>query len=245
MRKEDNIQALTHLTPEQAKPYNKLSDNQWNVYFYLLSVSDYNSLQREDHRYVYKSELSPSKIAKAFGFTPRTYYNIIEALRKKKLIIEETNYYLFPLPSVYATIPKKLLAQLLAYRKIVSIDLLRTYLLFKAVYKKYGTSKGLSTRNIVRCLGHSEGRTEFYQRVEICIDLLAKWKLISYKSEWREDPNIGKYMVYKITGVNEKSEELNFRGVEEYKLSGEGDFTKEEEEHIKKVLGNVFEDAAE
>lgn len=49
-------------------------------------------------------------------------------------------------------------------------------------------------------------------------------------------------MVYKITGVNEKSEELNFRGVEEYKLSGEGDFTKEEEEHIKKVLGNVFED---
>ena len=240
MKKESEIHALTHLNPEQAKPYTKINDNQWNVYFYMLSISEYNSLRRENHRYVYKNELSATKIAKSFGFSTRTYYNIIKALLDKKLIEEGNSYYLLPLPEVYGCIPRKLLSQLLAYRKIMTIDLLRTYLLLKATYRRFGNTKGLSTRNIVRCLGHSEGRAEFYQRVELCIDLLAKWKLIDYKTEWREDPNIGKYSVYKILDVRDKSEDLDFRRVEEEKLSGEGDLTKEEEEHIKKVLGTNF-----
>lgn len=124
----------------------------------------------------------------------------------------------------------------------MTIDLLRIYLLLKETYRKFGSSKGLSTRTIVRCLGHSEGRVEFYQISELCIDLLSKWKLINYKTEWRTDTNIGKYAVYKITNVADYSEDLNFRGIENAKLSGEGDFTKEEEEHIKKIMGNnIFE----
>lgn len=240
MRKEEKIQALTHITQEQARPYTKLNENQWNVYFYLLSISDYNSLKREDHRYVYKSEISPTKIAKAFGFQPRTYYNIIKALQGKGLLSDQPKYFLLPLPEAYTTIPRPLLSQLLAYRERMTIDLLRTYLVCRAIYDKYGLSKAISIRNIVGCLGHSLGRSEYYRTVELSLDLLINWGLVKYKTEWREDEKIGKYRVYRIYEVLDESPELNFRGLEEHVLSGKGDLSKEEEEHIRKIIGEDF-----
>ena len=58
MRKEDTIDAIIHNKPEMAKSYKKITEKQWTVYYYLLSVSVYNNKDREDHRYVYKSSIN-------------------------------------------------------------------------------------------------------------------------------------------------------------------------------------------
>ena len=50
--------------------------------------------------------------------------------------------------------------------------------------------------------------------------------------------SIGFYRVYDIYDVKNKSEELNQRFKETGKMIGEGTLTKQEEEKIKKMLGD-------
>lgn len=231
-----NVHALTHLTPEQAKPYIKITNNQWSVYYYLLSISDYNAYKREDHRYVYRENLSATKIARKFSFTPRTYYNTLDALHKKGLIDNSnSNYITIPLPRLYTEIPKKLLAQLLAYYDILGIDLLRTYLFFKGIEEKYN-NKSFTIRNIIRCLGQSDKKVENYRKVLTCIDLLSCWDLIGYKSFMKEDTTIGKYRLYSIKYVRNKSEILDARDLENGEFINYDGLTEDEEKILQRDL---------
>lgn len=124
------------------------------------------------------------------------------------------------------------MGQLLAYYDQFEMDLLRVYLFFKGVYYKYGSTRPVTTRNIVRCLGHSEGRTEYYRRVEACKDLLAQWKLIDYHSHWVEDPQLGVYETYIIHNVADKSDTLDKRFNTPANLFNKGGLTPEEEKTI-------------
>lgn len=110
MRKENQLHAITHITPEQATGYTQINDNQWSVYFYLLSNSDYNSIDKEDHRFIYRSDINITRLSEKLNFTRQTYYNILKALHKRKLIDNNnSDYILLPLPKLYAEISKELM----------------------------------------------------------------------------------------------------------------------------------------
>lgn len=238
MRKENQLHAITHITPEQATGYTQVNDNQWSVYFYLLSNSDYNSIDKEDHRFIYRSDINITRLSEKLNFTRQTYYNILKALHKRKLIDNNnSDYILLPLPKLYAEISKELMGQLLSYYNQFGIDLLRTYLFFVAVDKKYGKSKPITIRNIVKCLGHSTGRPEYYKNISACIDILSYWKLINFHTEWVEDTQIGKYMTYIIHEVASYSPILNERFEDYSGLLAAGGLTEDEEKIIARDMG--------
>lgn len=239
MQKAKLIDATTQVTPQQAKKYTSLTDNQWAVYYYLLSLSDYNSIKREDHRYVYRDTFNITQMSKELGFTRATYYNSLKALEKKGLIDNSfKEYIILPLPKIYTQISRSLIKQLLYYRTSdMSIDLLRVYLFCSYMWEHYKENKPFTLRNVVKCLGHSDSRQEYYNRVEVSLDLLASWKLINFRTEMIEHEVYGKYRIYKITDVYASSKELDERFSQTGLMNNTDGLTEKEIEHIRKIFG--------
>ena len=235
-----SINALTQRNAKDGKDYSQITEKQWTVYYYLLSESLINVGLGEKHRFIYRNQLNISQASKILGINRTTFYNALPKLKKYRLIeyIDGGEYITIPLPKIYATIPKKLLAQLLYYRKLLSIDLLRTFLFFSAFYE-LNFNKGITIRNIVRTLGHSDTTTSNYLHIQIYMDLLKDWELIKYTSEIKTEENIGNYRIYYITEVKYESEKLNERFVlaegEKKTLDG---LTKEEEEIVARYISN-------
>lgn len=55
--KKNYVYAHTQ-TRENYTRYKKITAKQWKIYYYLLSVSKFDSRKVEDHRYVYKNSLN-------------------------------------------------------------------------------------------------------------------------------------------------------------------------------------------
>lgn len=189
---------------QTTQKYERITNNQWSVYFYLLSKSHYDENM---NRHVYISEISPKKISTFFNFTARSYYNAIESLEKKGLITISKEDITFSAVEFTTSISKELLSYLIYNTKSLGIDLLRVYLIIKELMEKFDITE-LTTRKIVKYLGHSDKRTEYYDRVQIYMDLFANWKLIDFHTEQQEMPNIGKYKVYIIDRVYDTTDEL-------------------------------------
>ena len=238
MRKEDQLSALSHYQPAQAEYYVSLTNNQWAIYYYLLSISDYNSYKKEDHRYVYKKNINVSQISRDFGFSRATYYNTLKALRNKDLIQydDKSDYIILPLPKIYTKISKKLIGQLLYYREQFTIDLLRVYLFCGCIYDHFGSSKKFTLRNVVKCLGHSDKRMEYYKIVEIALDLLSIWGLIDFSTEMINSSEFGLYRVYRIRNFYNASSELDSRFNQTGMMSNNDGLTEQEMEKAKELL---------
>lgn len=235
MKSTDKIDAIIHNKTEAAQSYKKITEKQWTVYYYLLSVSIYNSKDRENHRYVYKSSINISLISKNLGIARSTFYKAIEALEKFNLIRTFPEYYTLKLPRTYAEISRKLLSQLLSYRKELTVDLLRTYLFFSAAYNVIN-EKEFTKRNLIRCLGYPDNVPDYYKKIEIYIDLLRSWNLIQYSSRI-EYTELGQIRIYKIEKVFISSAELDSR----FSLEGEMciknvGLSDEEENKIQSIL---------
>lgn len=214
----------------------RVTERQWAVYFYLLSKSEINRRRPKDPMRIYRNSINISGASKMLGMDRSTFYNALKALNKHKLI-DNTNkdYILMDLPESYATIPKNLLTQLLYFRKKLSIDLLRTYLFFVITYTLYPL-KEFTTRNIVRCLGHSDHNEEYYTNVGLYLDLLSKWDLIEYTSKVKLT-EFGDVRLYKVKRVYYESNELNNRFANlKAEIYNDFGLTDEEEQEIIKKL---------
>ena len=229
MRKDDTIDAIIHNKPESAKNYKKITEKQWTVYYYLLSVSIYNHKDREDHRYVYKSSINISSVSKNLGIARSTFYTAIETLGKFDLVESYSDYYILKLPKSYAEISRKLLSQLLSYRKELTVDLLRTYLFFAAAHRLID-GKEFTMRNLIRCLGYPDNVPDYYKKVEIYIDLLRSWGLIQFSTRV-ENTELGQIRVYRIEKVFGSSTELDSRFSFENEMCVKNIGLSEEEEN--------------
>lgn len=228
------ISTIMHTEPAAAQQYKKsLKEKNWIVYYFLLSISNYNS--EENHRYVYRNQFNISMISKSLGISRSTFYTSLEKLEKAKLLIPNLNkdYYAIPISSSWAQIHQDLLISLLGYSKTQGIDLLRTYLFCLMLFEKSAVNRGFTRRNLIRCLGHSENDDIMYERVEVYLDLLEQWKLIYVNVETITD-NLGKHEIFHLACVNKNSEilskRLNQRLIEKQNPYG---LTKEEEDELK------------
>lgn len=235
MEQNKNVQAVVQKTPQEGNFFKKITEKNWTVYYYLLAISSKNF--SENHRYTYKKDFNITQASKELGINRQTFYNSLSTLSKNNMIQTYDDYILINIPETYTTISKKLLIQLLSYRKVLSIDLLRTYLFVKAVCDTY-RGKEVTIRNIVRCLGHSDTTAENYKKVEIYLDLLSKWGLIQYIINMKKDDKIGSYRIYNFTKVCAESEELQRREMNGDMKANAG-LSPEEEEFIKNKI-NFF-----
>ena len=130
--KKNSVYAHTQ-TKESYSNDKGITAKHWKVYYYLLSVSKFDSQRVEDHRYVYKKDFNISAACRTLGVkSNQTFYNALERLEKHGLVKVKSDYYLLYARN-WIDIDKDVLTNLVKYAKTreQDIDLLRTFLILK------------------------------------------------------------------------------------------------------------------
>ena len=212
---KDTIYVQTQ-TKENYKRDKKLTAKQWKIYYYLLSVSKYNSQKREDHRYVYKKDFNISACCRMLGIkSNQTFYNAIAALSKHGLVYDDGAHFLLYYNN-WIDINKDVLSNLIDYSngedREQYIDLLRLYLIFKKLdsIAENAEERQVTKRQLILLLGHSDTTTENYKTIETYLALLSFWGLIELKTHTAYNSNTGSYTVYHLQKVNEFPNNASF-----------------------------------
>ena len=193
--------------------FRSLTSKQWQIYYYLMSISKYNSKGVEDHRFIYKNTLSYSGIAAALGISRPTVYSAMEKLKEVRLITETQDYYLLMWGQSFTDINSNLLKNLTNWgvaknRKNSAIDLLRIYLFLKRLddLADMPSDRSFTKRELIQILGHNTKRPENYEDVTYYLALLSMYKLIDLKFHTAYDPVYGKYTVYHLQSVYDNTD---------------------------------------
>lgn len=172
----------------------KLSDAQWKLYYYFLTISENN--------FVYKQEFKVKHCCKVLGITKATYYNCIKALSEYHLIDKnKSGIMINDSLDDLSEIELSVLKTLLYFSK--TADLVRTYLTllkFSDTIMKYFTKK-----KMIEVLGHSSTHEEYYLMTEKNIKLLQDLKLIDLTIK-EENRGNTIYKTYKIDKVYETND---------------------------------------
>lgn len=200
-------------TKENYKSTKKISSKQWKIYYYLLSVSKFDSNRVEEHRYIYRKDFNISKCCRELGIkSNQTFYNALKTLQEYNLVHYNKDYF-----KLYSTnwidINQNVLTNLVRYassenettKRDKHIDLLRTYLILKKLdmIAVNAEERSFTKRQLIILLGHNETDKEQYAQIRIYLALLMYWGLIEIKSHTHYDEAIGKYTVYHLQKVNE------------------------------------------
>lgn len=190
-----------------------ITSKQWQVYYYLLSISNFDAQRREDHRYVYKKDFNISAAAKFLGIGRQTIYRALNNLAEAGLVIERGQSYAL-YSKTWAPIEKDTLRGLLRFSKAASknIDMLRLYLALKKLNQtaKSKAEKSFTRRDAVVLLGHGKSDTASYQDVKTYIILLTYFNLIEVKTHMEHSDSFGNYIVYHLQNVMETSDRADF-----------------------------------
>lgn len=196
-------------TKENYKRDKKITTKQWRIFYYLLSVSKYNAVKNEDHRYVYKKDFNISACCRFLGVkSNQTFYNAIKSLEQKGLVIDDGEHFL-----LYAREQIDINQQVLinfvkcsaGKEKENNIDLLRTFLILKKINKIAGCAeeKSFTARQIILLLGHNDTENEQYSKIKLYLALLSFWGLIELKVHTAYNEKIGRYTVYHLQSVQD------------------------------------------
>lgn len=233
------------------KNFEKITSKQWQVYYYLLSISYYNSQEVEDHRYVYKNNFNVSAAARFLGISRPTIYRAIEALETYNLVREskmKNAYYIYS--RGFVEINKDTLSGLIQYSKICpkNIDLLRVYLILKKLdlLAENKQERCFTKRNLIKLLGHDTTTQQNYLDVLEYLALLRYLNLVDFTSHTQSDEKLGSYVVYHLQSVNEISNNpdinFNFGGEKDNSATGIPDRLLEELSFIMPEYGTINEE---
>lgn len=219
-----------HVQTEDQRSYKKdkkITTKQWKIYYYLLSISKYNSQDVENHRYVYKKNLNISACCRFLGVkSTKTFYNAIERLRQCHLVLERDNEYLLYTTN-WIDINQNVLKTMVEYSagedKESHIDLLRTYLILKKMNKvaENKEERSFTRRQLIILLGHNDNTSELYDQVTIYLALLNFWGFIKIKKFTTYDESIGKYTTFilqDVIDVPDSDFELDMKAESQTKL---------------------------
>ena len=202
----------THAEPKVRKSeYKGLTSKHWQVYYYLVSISKYNSEAVENHRFLYESELNYSGMAKKLGMSRPTVYKAMDKLKEVKLIKKNGKKLLIEWGKDYTKINLNLLTTMIDWslesnRKNGTIDLLRIYLSLKLMDELAVTSeqRSFTKRELIQILGHSDKDAELYKDVQYYLALLSYNGLIELKMHKEYQEKYGSYTVYHLQKVYDK-----------------------------------------
>lgn len=211
----DSVYAHTQ-TRENYKMYKNITSKHWKIYYYLIGISNFNSLQPEDHRYIYRKNINISQICRELGIkSTKTFYNALKRLEEYGLV-RATEEHIFLYAEDWININREVLLELIKFssssceskestRREQEIDLLRTYLILKKLMTvtQRKEDRSFTLRNIIMLLGHSPTDTFYYNKIRNYLGLLSYWNLIELKVHKEYKPNLGQYCVYHLQKVQE------------------------------------------
>lgn len=187
----------------------KITSKHWQVYYYLLSISYYDSVNREDHRFVYKDKFNINAAAKFLGISRATVYNALDALNKAGLVTTNGESYLI-YAKTWVKVELDTLKILLSCSKTTSknIDLLRTYLILKKMTEFANSKEDMkfTKYDLIKILGHSTVTPKEYDAIRDYLALLSYFNLIEIKSYTDYREGLGKCTIYYLQKVYEKSD---------------------------------------
>lgn len=100
---------------EKPKPC-KLTDKQYLVYAYLLSISKWNAETKEHHYYIYKNSFTVKDACEFLQITQPTWRAAIAKLKSAYYITEDNNkFYKIRVPNLYTPIELDVIKELITY----------------------------------------------------------------------------------------------------------------------------------
>lgn len=105
------FEALNYGKGEKAK----LTAKQYLVYSYLMSISKWDSQDKEHHYYVYKNSFLIKDACAIIGISQPTWRGAIKKLREEFYIQEFDRYYTIEIPNTYAPLDINLIKFLLPF----------------------------------------------------------------------------------------------------------------------------------
>lgn len=105
------FEALNYGKGEKAK----LTAKQYLVYSYLMSISKWDSQDKERHYYVYKNSFLIKDACAIIGISQPTWRSAIKKLREELYIQEFDKYYIIDIPNTYAPLNINLIKFLLPF----------------------------------------------------------------------------------------------------------------------------------
>ena len=203
----------------------KITAKHWKVYYYMLSVSKFNSDKVEDHRYIYKKDFNISQACRDLGIkSNQTFYNALKRLEAHKLVkVKDDNYFLYA--QNWIDINKEVLSALIKYarQEEQDIDLLRTFLILKKLNKiaQNSDERSFTLRQLSVLLGHGDTTAEYYKKIRIYLALLSFWNMIELKQHKHYDSNLNTaYTIYHLQMVSENNLSPDFNiNIEEEMLA--------------------------
>lgn len=186
----------------------RVTATQWKVYYYMLSVSKFDSQNVETHRYIYKNSFNIAQACRDLGIkSVQTFYNAIKRLEERHLVHNTENYY-FLYAMNWIEVDRNILSTLLKYAKQreKDIDLLRVFLILKKMDKiaENPLERSFTLRQLCILLGHGDSTIEYYNNTRIYLALLSFWGLIELKQHKQFNTNFGtSYTIYHLQKVKE------------------------------------------
>lgn len=211
---KDCVYAHTQ-TKETYKRDKGITAKQWKVYYYLLSVSKFNSNKVEQHRYVYKNSINISQACRDLGIkSTKTFYNALEKLSEVGLIIVCPDFYKIKAKN-WVEIDKTILTSLIKCSKThdQDIDLLRTFLILKKINGIAETpqERSFTLRQMSELLGHGSTHPEVYTKIRFYLAILHFWGLVLITAHTETDPALGHYTVFHLQGITKQNLNPDFQ----------------------------------
>lgn len=187
----------------------KLTDKQWLVYYYLMSICKWNGKDNERHYFVYKNTFNISAASRLLTISRPTFYKALENLKKLGIVIEEDKWYIIEIPQIYAAVDQKIIAFLLQFQKYLGVELIRTYVILNRIFQHQELDQWFNKATIIAILDHNISDASYYPQIELYLGFLSYWELIELKTEIRNE-NTGKHKYYKVISINTVSKINDF-----------------------------------
>lgn len=189
----------------------RITSKQWKIYYYMISVSQFNAQSIQKYYYIYKKHFNITKVCRNLGIKSiQTFYNALKKLEEQDLIKQDESCYFLFIKN-WIEIDKDVLIGLLKCSKEdeKDIDLLRIYLILKKNNKNalYDLQNDFTIRKLCTMLGHSNKTSSYYKSIRYYLEILNYWGLIKLSLRKEYNENLKKN--YSIYHVDEIKEELS------------------------------------
>lgn len=197
------------IAPDQLHKLEKLTEKQWLVYYYLMSICKWNGKDNERHYFIYKNAFNISAASRLLAISRPTFYKALENLKNMEIVIEEDKWYIIKIPQIYAAVDQKTIAFLLQFQKYLGVELIRTYVILNRIFQHQELDQWFNKATIVAILDHNIQDASYYPQIELYLGFLSYWGLANLKVETRNE-NTGRHKYYKIMEINPITDACDF-----------------------------------
>lgn len=193
------------------KPYfKKLTEKQLAVYYWFVSKSYWNSMRKEDHYFIYYSDINYAQIARELGIgSVNTVKTAIKKLEERDYLInlKDKECYLIPHKSYSTYLDINLIKFLLAWSTELGAEIILFYSVLKRCLELSAGKYIFTIRQMVKSLGHCKTDSSLYKKFKLYVCFLKEYDLIEVKETIRKDKG-DVYIQYNLlsirTNVTEK-----------------------------------------